>query len=411
MALRRLDPRLSALLWIGLIYASIPFVRTLREAFAVRWPVEFLGYAVICIVVSAAVLAALHLRRKRPQLVSADLAWLAGATTVTVLWTRRLMGRPEEAVHFLEYGVLGILLYSAFSVRLTDWTVHIAVVLAGTLVGTVDEIIQWLVPGRFWDFRDIVLNGGAVALVQIAIWRLDRRPTIPARSTSVLVLLRLAALQVLVFALCLAATPQRLARLADHIPLPNRLATGAEAICEYGSRHAVDNLTFFKSRLSAEELTRSDADRATEIAAQLRASRNAGQRLRTRVSPVDDPFGYEFRVHLFSRGRNLQRARDQEAGSREHRQSMTAAWRENLILESYFGNTLDQSSYRWRPRKRLRIEAAQDPNVVFMSRAAAHLITRVGEEQLRITLLALFVALVACDILIVTRFQSEPPSA
>ena len=34
MTLRRLDPRLAVALWIALIYASIPFVRRLREAFA-----------------------------------------------------------------------------------------------------------------------------------------------------------------------------------------------------------------------------------------------------------------------------------------------------------------------------------------------------------------------------------------
>jgi hypothetical protein len=411
MALRGFDPRLGALLWIGLIYASIPFVRDLREAIAARWSAELIGYGVIGVVIGAAAISTLSLRRRSSRVSSTDLAWLAAVATVIVVWTRRLMGRPEEAVHFIEYGVLGVLLYLALSLRLTDRSVYVAVVLTGILVGTVDELIQWLVPGRFWDFRDIILNGGAVALVQIAIWRLDRRPRMAPCKASARLLCRLAALQVLVFTLCLAATPQRLAHLADHIPLPDRLATGTDAICEYGYRHAVDELTFFKSRLTAEQLARSDSDRAIEVADRLDQNRSAGRLSTTRVSPVDDPFAYEFRVHLFARGRDLQRARDRATGSPEHRRLMTNAWRENLILERYFGDTLDQASFRWRQRKRQRIEAAQDPNTRFVSRVSAHLITRVSEGRLRIMLVVLFAVLVACDFLLVTRPQPESPPA
>jgi hypothetical protein len=411
MALFRLDLRLGALLWIGLIYASIPFVRRLREAFAARWPAEFIGYAVIAIVIGAAALGAFHIGRRKSQVGRADLAWLAGVATVIVLWTRRLMARPEEAVHFLEYGVLGTLLYSALVMHFTDRTVYIAVTLTGILVGTIDELIQWLVPGRFWDFRDIVLNGSAVALVQVVIWRLDKRNRTPVSRNSVSLVCRFAALLVLVFTLCLMATPQRLAHLTQHVPLPGRLATGTDAICEYGYLHAVDDRTSFRSRLSADELVRADSDRAADVAGQLDAARGSRRVSQPRVSPVDDPFLYEFRVHLFARGRNLQRARDHEAGSPARRRLMTNAWRENLILESYFGNTLDQSSFRWRPRMRRRIEAAQDPKQIFVSRAASHLITRVSEGQLRTMLLLLFAALVCCDALLVTRSRLEPPTA
>jgi hypothetical protein len=409
MAPRRPDPRLSALLWIGLIYASIPFVRRLREAFAARWPAELIGYAVIGAVIGAAALGMLYLRRRRALVDGADLAWLAAVAVVIVLWTRRLMARPEEAVHFIEYGVLGVLLYAAFRTRLTDRSIYPAVVLAGVLVGTFDELIQWLVPGRFWDFRDIILNGSAVALVQIAVWRLDKRTMTPISRTSLRLLCRLAALQVLVLTLCLAATPQRLARLAHHVPLPERLANGTDAICEYGYLHAVDDLTLFRSRLSAEELANADTDRAAEVAAQFNGTSGRRRRPTTKFSPVDDPFSYEFGVHLFARGRSLQRARDQRFGSPEHRRSMTSAWRENLILENFFGDTLDQSSFRWRQAMRVRVEAAQDPKQIFVSRAGTHLITRVSAGRLRVMLLALFTVLVACDTLLFTRPRREVP--
>jgi len=409
MTQRKLDPRLAATLWIGLIYVSIPFVRRAREAFAARWPAEVIAYAVIAAVLGTAVTAIFILRKHQPHIGRADLLWLAGVAAVFVFWTHHLMGQPEEAVHFLEYGVLGVLLYRAFEDRVPDPTVFVAATLTGLLVGTVDEIIQWLVPGRYWDIRDIILNGGAVALVQIAIWRLFKRQPENICRSSLRLSCRLAAAQVLLLTLCMAATPQRLKRMADHVPLPDRLATGVDAICEYGFRHSADDRTLFRSRLSSGELLRSDRDRAPILAHDLDVSRGGSDLAQSSISPARDPFAYEIRIHVFARNRNLHKALAREPGSSGYRRHMTTAWRENLILENFFGNTLEQSTYRWGPRRRKEAEAAQDPEVVFVSRAAAHLITKFSEGQLRALLLALFGALVACDVFFSTRSRPGSP--
>jgi len=409
MALRKLDPRLVAALWIGLIYATIPFVRGLREAFAARWPVELIAYAVVVIVIGAGVAAIVVLRRHQEHISLADILWLVGVAAVIVLWTHRLMGQPEEAVHFLEYGVLGVLLFRAFDDRVPDPTVYAAATLTGLLVGTVDETIQWLVPGRFWDVRDIVLNGGAVALAQVAIWRLLERPSKAISRSSWRLLCRLAAVLVLLFALCMAATPQRLNRLATSVPMPDRLASGVDAICEYGYRHSVDNRTLFRSRLSSGELMLIDQASAADLAHDLDASRGRGGLTRSDISPITDPFGYEIRIHLFARNRNRNKALEHGPGSPVHRRHMTTVWRENLILENFFGSTLGQSSYQWGPQRREEIEAAQDPDRFFMSRAGAHLITSISEGQLRALLLALFVVFVVCDVLGATRSRPGFP--
>ena len=402
MRLRIQDPWVAVAMWIGLIYASIPFVRRLREAFTDRWPAELIGYAVIASVIAAATVTLAFLRQRKPQLGFADLAWLGALTAIAIRWTYRLMGQPEEAIHLLEYGVLGLLLYRALVERIPDPTVYLAVIVTGVLVGTVDELIQWLVPGRFWDFRDIVLNGGAVILVQIAIWRLDKRPMKPVGRSSLRLLCRLAAIEVLLLTLCISITPQRLSQLARHLPLPHRLATGTDAIAEYGYRHTIDERTSFRSRLSAEELTRADRERATEVGSELDAGRGRGGLTKNHVSPVVDPFAYEIRIHLFARNRNLNRARAHETGSSSSARFMTVAWHENQILEKYFGNTLELSGFRWRTPLRRRVEAAQDPEHLFVSRVAAHLITRVSEGQLRALLLVLLAALIACQALLVT---------
>lgn len=410
MTPREREPWLAAILWIGLVYASIPFVRRVREAFAARFPAEFIAYAVVAVVLGSTVAAFVLLRRRQPHIGGADLLWLVGVAAAIVVWIRRLMGQPEEAIHFLEYGVLGVLLYRAFADRVPDSTVYLAVTLTGLLVGTVDEIIQWLVPGRFWDLRDIVLNGGAVALVQIAIWRLLKRPSAPVGRSSLRLLCRLAAVLALLFTLCMAATPARLNRLADALPIPVRLATGANALCEYGYRHLVDDRTLFRSRLSVEELMRSDRDRAPDLALDLDASRGRGGLTRSNISPTEDPFGYEIRVHLFARDHSLNKALELKPGSPDHRRLMTTAWRENLILEGYFGSTLRQSGYRWDAIQSREIEAAQNQDEIFVSRAGEHLVTRVSEGQLRGLLLALLAVLAVCEAAIAIRSRPESPA-
>jgi hypothetical protein len=306
--------------------------------------------------------------------------------------------------------VLGVLLYRAVVDHLPDPTVYVTATLAGLLVGTVDEIIQWLVPGRFWDFRDIVLNGGAVALVQIGIWRLTRRRPTEISARSIRLTLRLAAVLVLLLILCLTATPQRLSRIARYVPLPSRLTTGSDAICEYGYRHAAGERTVFRSRLPHDRLLASDRRRAVEVARELDAARGGGGPAMMKVSPVDDPFGYEIRVHLFARNRNLNRARDHDPGSPDHRRFMTATWRENLILETFFANTLERSSLRWKPRLRRKVETAQDPEAFYISRVGRHLVTGIGEGRLRALMLALFAVLVAGEVFITARGRRRSPT-
>ena len=61
-----------------------------------------------------------------------------------------------ERIHFIEYAVLGLLISRAVNVR----TLHgiIATCCLITLIGVVDEIIQWFLPNRVGDMRDVTMN-------------------------------------------------------------------------------------------------------------------------------------------------------------------------------------------------------------------------------------------------------------
>ena len=396
---------LAVAAWITVIYTAIPFMRRLREAFVTHWPAEFLGFAVMAIVTVATAAAIAALRWRRKKLSFADIAWLAGTAAVLIVWTRSLMAQPEEAVHFLEYGVLGVLLYRALRPGMDNPGVFVAGALIGMLVGTVDEIIQWIVPDRYWDFRDLVLNGGASVLVQIGIWRLASRPFAKLTASTARALCRVATVEAVILLLCLAATPQRLNALAHSLPILAPLAHGHDVICEYGFLHRLDSATSFRSRLSRHELHDSDQKRSEEAATKLDRSKGRyGDFLRT-VTPAGDPFTYEARVHIFARNRSLAEARKHPIGSQQRRRSMTVAARENQILMQVYGATLNRSVFLWPDRQRMAVEAEQDPDSRYVSRVASHLITRVSEPLLRTLILAVIIALGVADLLLTRQIR------
>ena len=50
------------------------------------------------------------------------------------------------------------------------YSLYLAALSIGCLVGTFDEVLQWMIPDRFWDFQDIGLNALSSGLFQLALW-------------------------------------------------------------------------------------------------------------------------------------------------------------------------------------------------------------------------------------------------
>ncbi len=66
---------------------------------------------------------------------------------------------PEERVHLVEFGLLGILACSSWRGEGDDFRNWIwKPLLFIFLVGTADEIFQWFLPDRCFDLRDILFN-------------------------------------------------------------------------------------------------------------------------------------------------------------------------------------------------------------------------------------------------------------
>ena len=371
-------------LWTLLIFLTIPFARDLIDYVDNEWGPKALTYGGGVIMVFAAI-ATLVVVAKRPHMKLVNYASLLGVAGLFA-YLIILLGvhKPEEAFHYLEYGLLSLLIYRAFTHRIRDYSIYIAVVIVGTIVGMLDESIQWITPHRYFDFSDIWLNFSALALVQLALVTGIRPKLITGwpDAASLRRLCNLGALTIALLALCGLNTPDRMAWYAERIPLLGFMQENRGVMAEYGYLHEDAEVGLFRSRLTIEELLRSAEERAAEGARILDQYWDRKQYwafLRI-YNSTKDPFLHEARVHLFRRNIHVQRGDDAE-DEETRREKHTVAYWENRILEKYFGPLLQASSYVWSAEVKAKVEAATDRGSTYESPVSRRLITKVNQQQ------------------------------
>lgn len=383
----RPDPRSPWLVlgaWVLLIFVTAPLARTVQGWVAARWGRGAFGVAVVAAVLAGAALAGTTLAR-RGLLRGTRILWLGGVAAVFVGFTAELRSRPEEAIHFVEYGVLGLLAFGALRRAAPDASVYAAAALLAGAVGVIDEALQWATPGRVWDLRDIGRNALAGALVQVAIAR-GIRPAGIARRPSARGLrraLRLAIAGVGLLGASLLLTPERIGWGSERIPGLGGLAYRASPMFEYGHLYDDPRIGRFRSRFARDALAREDRARGAEAGAILARSGDDASyaEFLRRYTPVTDPFLHEVRVHLFSRDYHVRAA--EEAGDDRDRRRLHAsiAHRENRILELYFPRTLASSGLALDPERRTWIEAESLPDLDWESWVSRDLATTVRERH------------------------------
>ena len=120
-------------------------------------------------------------------------------------------------------------------------------------------------------------------------------------------------------------------------------------------KHKDPEIGVFFSRLEVEELKRIDSERTEEYSTIFKEwfTKNYGDFL-ANFPGFDHPFLHEMRVHIFRRDRRFSEAN--KTGSQKNRErNLLIAYKENLILEKYFGRTLKKSPHKWRNKKSKKI--------------------------------------------------------
>jgi len=371
--------------WAALTFVTVPYVRTGVGFVRAHWGSDVFTYAVAACVLLATG-AAFYATRGRWTV--ASLLWLAGIAGLVIYLAFGLaQGSPEEAIHYVQYGVLSFLLFRAFSHRMRDYGIYPAATVTGTLVGMIDETIQWLVPGRYFDLRDVFLNFKAVALVQIGL-AVGVRPRLISGGPGYASLRRLcylSAVTVAYLGLCLQNTPERVAWYAANLPGLGFIDADRSIMVEYGYLHGDAANGIFRSRLPVDALRQASIERAQEgrRILDLYRDRELYQEFLAVYSPLADPFLHEARVHLVRRDSHMRRAAQAAPGDRQARYFATAYW-ENRILEAYFGGVVAGSSYQWSDAQAAQVKAAADLSEPYHSAVSRHLIVGLGPAQMAV---------------------------
>ena len=344
---RSLKPWLWVILCSIAIFSTVPVARGLQEFIYDAVGREFFTYFVLFAGGSGlAALLYFFIFRLKTRNVSQYL-WLFICAGVYAWFTVQLgKQHPEEAIHLLEFGILSFFVFKALSHRIHDRTVYITAVLIVLFIGTTDEFIQWLTPQRVWDYRDIGTNTVAGGIFMLGIWK-GIKPEIisgPVKKISVKMLAGTATLNLLFMGLCLSNTPDVVNR---YTAVFNNLSwlRGEEVMTEYGYKHKDPEIGAFYSRLPLEKLKETDlinGEKYGKIVLRGKSAADGYEKLSGIYTPYTNPFLDEFLKHISRRDRELENlAVTDDPG--EKIETANIVYRENLLLESYFKNTLKHS--------------------------------------------------------------------
>ena len=270
----------------------------LRRSLSTKNYVLLFGVGVLAAVGFAILFAFFRIRERRAARFALLLVALVfGGSYMWATGTPYPEVNAVERVHFVEYGLIAFLFYRAW-VKAGDPSIIILPLLAGFMVGTLDEWLQWFIPVRVGEAHDVMLNLASITCG--LLFGLALQP--PASFT-----MRLAPASIRTTGLAAAMVWLVFATFVSQVHL--------------GYLNNEPAIGRFHSHYTAAGLDALQADRA--------ARWKANPPLELRRLSQEDQYLDEGLWHV--RHRNLA--------------ELATAWRENLILERYFAPVLDTATY------------------------------------------------------------------
>jgi hypothetical protein len=288
------------------VVLSSPFIRDIRDLIRAAFPGKYalIVGAAVSVAIGLAILAALVQIRDRRGLRYGAIALALVLGTAYAAWNAQGIAEVDavERVHFVEYGLIALLFYRAWRPR-ADLSMFVLPLLAGIAVGTLEEWLQWFIPGRVGDIRDVFLNCVALACGLLFSAGIDP-------PTSLGLSLRAGSLRRIGYSTAFVGLLLAAFFYSVHLGVEIQdLETGR-----------------FRSRYTAADLARIGENR-------LALWKEHPPLERPRSRSREDQYMSEALLHATERNRKW------DAGD------MRAAWAENRILEKYYAPALDAPSY------------------------------------------------------------------
>ena len=156
-------------LWVFLIYSTLYVVRPICEFLKSHTPFYILTNIFMAILLFSLFifsLSKIHMKRRSSFLILLFIVSLyAGGLKIIQI--------PEEKLHFVEYGILGFLTYRAIALDVKGYAVYGLSLLLTSVLGWIDEGIQYFLPNRYYQTKDVLLNcvSAGLALLWVYVFK------------------------------------------------------------------------------------------------------------------------------------------------------------------------------------------------------------------------------------------------
>jgi hypothetical protein len=403
--------KLLAWLWVALcalaIFFVVPFARAIQTFTSKHFGAAFFIILLLA-VVAAGFLVVLYILIFRLKIrIASQYIWLVASVALYFYIGLARIKNPFEGAHYLEYGFLGCFLFRAWRFSIPDGSVYWAALFSGALVGIIDEIVQWITPSRYWDMPDVGMNALAVGLILIALWKGIRLKSSSAKIApkSVRIVSILIAANLLLLGACMSNTPERTAAWAGRFPFLTPLEK-QEPMRETILKHEDPEIGSFYSRLTVSRLKKTDKEQAAAYGKILIdwKDKSYDEFLKNHTT-LSFPLLHEMRVHLFRRDKRFEfgQTTDKLAAKKDN---LFIAYKENLILEKYFGETLKASGYEWPKEKTAVVESLIDKNAPYDSPVSKNVFYWLQEGRMWATIIVFLVLLISYNVYFSKRQKS-----
>lgn len=395
---------LIAWLWVILcsisIFLIVPVAQAIQKFVSKYLGQRFFIYFVLLVLVLAFICLLYFLIFRLKVRSASNYVWLSIVTGFYAYFTLQLIRAPAEATHFLEYGLLGFFLFRALSYHVKDKSIYFTATLFALLIGTFDEILQWIIPQRMWDFRDVGLNCISGGLFQLAMWQVIKPKIISKKvgTKSIKIFTSMSMVCLIILGLCASNTPKRVSTYTKSIPWLSFLKK-EEPMSEFGYKYKDPEVGVFYSRLRSENLRITDKMEGGRHAQILNKSVNKDyNQFIKKYNPITNPFLHELRVHIFRRDTYLNKGRSaSNLGDKKY--FYFIAYKENLILDKYFIYSIEKSAFKWNKDILQEAEAFIDKGKSYKSAVSAELITSFSEKTMWISIFALISILILINLI------------
>jgi hypothetical protein len=299
-------------------------------------------------------------------------------------------------MHFIQYGTLSILIYRALAHRISDALIFPLTVSICAVVGTLDEIVQWFTPNRFFDYDDIIINAGSAFLMQIGIafginpkiinWRIN--------DLSLKYLVNSLSVFLILLGFCFNNTPKFANWYAEKLPFLALAKNNDSVMSDYGYKYQVENIGTFISRFSPEKHLEKDQFYGSEAAKIVKENYHPDYYLEfQKMYLVSNPLAYELRVRLFRRDAHWQKAKEYPEGTPDFNNHILIAYGEHKILNFLFPIAYRESSKMLNQEDQAWMRNYLDNGELYFSTVGSDLLVFFSARQYTLLLISLIVFL------------------